>query len=76
MKPYIKPELFYERYEVSQHIADCAWEWENSTDPNNCMALPDQGKLPGFPVLFPTEKSSMSFVKRCCPTNRKKRQWQ
>lgn len=52
MKPYIKPELFYERYEVSQHIADCAWEWENSTDPNNCMALPDQGKLPGFPVLF------------------------
>lgn len=26
MKKYVKPELFYERYELSQHIADCAWE--------------------------------------------------
>ena len=26
MKNYVKPELFYERYELSQHIADCAWE--------------------------------------------------
>ena len=26
MKKYVKPELFYERYELSQHIADCTWE--------------------------------------------------
>ena len=26
MKKYVKPELFYERYELSQHIADCGWE--------------------------------------------------
>lgn len=28
MKNYVKPELFYERYELSQHIADCAWEYK------------------------------------------------
>ncbi|MBP3704935.1 MAG: hypothetical protein J6I98_05305 [Clostridia bacterium] len=26
MKKYVKPELFYERYELSQHIANCSWE--------------------------------------------------
>lgn len=26
MKAYVKPELFYERYELSQHIADCTFE--------------------------------------------------
>ena len=26
MKKYVKPELFYERFELSQHIADCQWE--------------------------------------------------
>lgn len=26
MKAYVKPELFYERYELSQHVAACAWD--------------------------------------------------
>lgn len=41
MKKYIKPELFYERYELSQHIADCQWEM-NQANENVCKALPDQ----------------------------------
>lgn len=27
MKTYVKPELFYERYELSQYIASCAARW-------------------------------------------------
>lgn len=26
MKAYVKPVLYYERFELSQHVADCAWE--------------------------------------------------
>lgn len=33
MKKYVKPELFYEHYELNQHIADCAFQAEfNSKD--------------------------------------------
>jgi hypothetical protein len=46
MKKYVKPELFYERYELSQHIADCAWEWSNYTNKSTCIATPDQDKIP------------------------------
>ena len=38
MKKYVKPELFYERYELSQHIADCAYEFKNSTHVESCPA--------------------------------------
>lgn len=41
MKKYVKPELFYERYELSQHIADCQWEMNLATK-EACEALPDQ----------------------------------
>lgn len=26
MKRYVKPELFFEQYELSQHVANCAFE--------------------------------------------------
>lgn len=26
MKKYVKPELFFERYELSRHVAACAWD--------------------------------------------------
>lgn len=51
MKKYVKPELFYERFELSQHIADCAWELTNSTK-DTCSATADPVKLPGFANLF------------------------
>lgn len=51
MKAYVKPELFYERYELSQHIADCAWEMQLANK-DNCVADPDPAKLPGMPTLF------------------------
>ena len=48
MKKYVKPELFYEVFELSQHIADCTWDWENTMfDPAHlCYASPDLEKVP------------------------------
>lgn len=51
MKKYVKPELFYEQFELTQHIADCAWELTNSTK-ENCSAQSDPDYLPGFANLF------------------------
>ena len=41
MKKYVKPELFYERFELSQHIADCDWEWHDFDDGLSCYAIAD-----------------------------------
>ena len=41
MKNYVKPELFYERYEVSQHIADCQWELKTLNTIETCKATAD-----------------------------------
>lgn len=39
MKKYVKPELFYEHYELNQHIADCQWEYTQAQD--ICVAQGD-----------------------------------
>lgn len=49
MKKYVKPELFYERYELSQHIADCAWELKNHSTTEACKAQADTDYLPFSP---------------------------
>ena len=55
MKKYVKPELFYERYELTEQIADCAWEWVNSRDENNCTLVGDSDNskhgLAGFTIF-------------------------
>ena len=59
MKKYVKPELFYEHYELSQHIADCAWEL-TSADTTNCSAKadPDFQAVAGLPNLFMSDNTS------------------
>lgn len=47
MKHYVKPELKYEKFQLSQHIADCGWEL-NSSDANSCSATGDSGW--GYPT--------------------------
>lgn len=54
MKPYVKPELFYESFELSQHIAVCGWDMSNQSDKNNCEALGDES-WGHFPVTLFTE---------------------
>lgn len=41
MKNYVKPELFFESYELSQNIAACGWDMQNQGDPANCAAKGD-----------------------------------
>ncbi len=40
MKPYVKPELFFESYELSQNVASCRWDM-NQIDRNVCFAQYD-----------------------------------
>ena len=55
MKTYIKPELFYERYEVSQHIADCQWELKSHAAIESCKAHPDEAFWgPGYTETLAT----------------------
>lgn len=52
MKKYVKPELFYEEFELTQHIADCAWELDFQ-NLNSCKtAFPDPDYLSGMSNLF------------------------
>ena len=52
MKKYVKPELFYEPYELSQHIANCTLEIVNSTDDKTCQGIPDPGQgMDGWVLL-------------------------
>ncbi len=37
MKEYVKPELYYESFELSQHIAGCNLTM-STMDPMNCVA--------------------------------------
>ena len=60
MKKYVKPELFYERFELSQHIADCGWELKHAD--GSCKANPDEkhwgsGALTDMGTLFTTALS-------------------
>lgn len=40
MKKYVKPEIYYENFELSQHIADCGWELQEANE-NICHATGD-----------------------------------
>lgn len=75
MKKYVKPELFYERYELSQHIADCAWEL-NSSNKADCQTYRwDTTKSDGvdFGTLFNTNLNCYNNIdagfQNYCETN-------
>ena len=38
MKVYEKPRVYIERFELSQHIASCAWDMPNSKKVEECYA--------------------------------------
>ena len=50
MKKYVKPELFYERYELTEQVAACSWDAYNQMDENNCAFEGD--KSTGLEGLF------------------------
>lgn len=53
MKIYEKPRVYIERFELSQHIAACAWDMTNQSSEEECTASsdPDWGMLPGLTMF-------------------------
>ena len=41
MKKYEKPRVYIERFELSQHIAACAWDMSNLKNVQECSAASD-----------------------------------
>lgn len=41
MKKYVKPDLYYEDFHLSVHIATCAWDMSNYKSIAECSAAPD-----------------------------------
>ncbi len=61
MKKYVKPELFFESYELSQNIAACGWDMKNQNQPGDCKAEGDPAW--GNPsILVFTENSKCENV--------------
>ena len=54
MKKYVKPELFYEHFELSQHIAACDFDIYNSTlsSPETCKFIGSEGTEWAGQVIF------------------------
>ena len=55
MKKYVKPDLFYENFELNQSIAVCGWDMSNQAKKENCTALGYEG-LGNFPLTLFTDK--------------------
>lgn len=53
MKVYEKPRAYIERFELSQHIASCAWDMTNLSDQYKCEATSDASDWgTGFETMF------------------------
>ena len=56
MKKYVKPELFYENYELSQYVAGCGVKVKlNLADPGSCAGTSDT-----WPKVFTSANSACS----------------
>ena len=58
MKEYVKPDLFYESFELSQHIAVCAYDFKNASNKNDCSATGDLENffIPDSIAIFNNDK--------------------
>lgn len=79
MKVYEKPRVYIERFELTQHIATCAFDMKNATVQAHCMAISeDMGdpmslfmKAEGCDI-FPKDDSDVAldaFFEEYCYTN-------
>lgn len=70
MKKYVKPELFFERYEVSRHIAACTWDL-NSPIEGVCNFKGDPTQDPSLSpeYILLTENRACNFEGPYCYMN-------
>ena len=48
MKKYVKPELFYESFELSQQIAACDFDSNDTSTDSGCQFTGDATRLPNL----------------------------
>ena len=71
MKKYVKPELFFEQFVLSQHIADCKLEYNDFQDENSCSANVDPDFLEGYlnPVFVEGNTKCIETFEGYCYTD-------
>lgn len=72
MKKYVKPDLYYEDFQLSVHIAACAWDMSNSSSPEVCSAISDADNTLGYPadvVVFTNKSLCAAEPEYYCYTN-------
>ena len=72
MKKYVKPELFFESYELSQNIAACGWDMKNQNQPGDCKAEgdPSWGNPSDIVVFADANKDCKVNLEGYCYENR------
>lgn len=60
MKKYVKPELYYERFELTQTIADCAWEVQLNGS-YDCVAKGDAKYGLSGKILFTEDRHCNTY---------------
>lgn len=62
MKKYVKPDLYFESFQLDQHIAACGFDMVDFKDPDQCVSHGDtHGVYPdytGVAVLFSDKNTS------------------
>ena len=69
MKNYVKPELFFESYELSQNIAACGWDMKNQSQPGACQAEGDAAWGNPTGILVFTEGKCDTVLESYCYEN-------
>lgn len=64
MKTYEKPQIFFESFEVSQHVAACGWDMSNSVTPENCSAVGDSVDFTNPPITIFVEGNSQCLISK------------
>lgn len=70
MKKYVKPELFFENYELSQHIAVCDWDLMAGTlndAEHACRFKGDDAGAVGE-IIFTNKEQGCSIQSYCYTT--------
>lgn len=56
MKKYVKPALFYENFDLTEHVAaGCQIIMNEELDPNSCKGDADGLGISAFPFIFATD---------------------
>ncbi len=68
MKTYVKPDLYYENFQLSTHVAACYYDMTNQSKPESCHATVDM-LGDDFFVFIAEDACGFTAVEDYCYTN-------